>query len=77
MPGKRRIQPLDSAQPSAFVIVGLRVSNVDNKCVAVTVDMDVIPPNPYEDVWNSQPWCGHRHKTTFEVVRDLPIVQCE
>ena len=53
---------------SAFVVLRLVVTDA-----GIDADVDVIPPNPYDDPWNNQPWCGHRKKTRTEVLWELPV----
>ena len=43
----------------------------------IAVEVEALPSNPYDDVWNNQPWCGQRKKTKQQVIDDLPIVTCE
>ena len=64
-----------SDPPSARVILhlvsmreSLRIGDV------VGVDMDVIPANPYDDVWNNQPWSGDRKRTKRQVIDAMPSV---
>lgn len=45
----------------------------------IAVEVEALPSNPYDDVWNNQPWCGQRKKTKQQVINDLPTVtaNCE
>lgn len=55
--------------PSALVVLRLVVT-----AAGIDASVDVIPPNPYDDPWNNQPWCGHRKKTRTEVIWELPVL---
>ena len=64
---KRSLSPTPPL--SAFVVLRLVVT-----AAGINADVDVIPPNPYDDPWNNQPWCGHRKKTRFQVIDELPVL---
>ena len=55
---------------SAFVVLRLVVT-----AAGIDADVDVVPPNPYDDPWNNQPWCGHRKKTRFQLIGELPVLE--
>ena len=68
LPSNLQPEPHSARVILDLVVTGGRLS-LGN---AVAVDMDVIPANPYDDVWNNQPWFGHRKKTKHQVIDALP-----
>ncbi len=58
-----------NAPCSAFVVVRLVVT-----ATGVRADIDAVPPDPYNDPWNNQPWCGHRKKTRSAVIDKIPVI---
>ena len=75
---KRKLVHAVSVKRGGELDVGYGVLLVLNvKDGKVHADAESIAMNPYEDVWNTQPFLGRRKMTAQDVRRAMDVVSCD